>query len=78
MSQVNAEQIGEFIGTRLLNGRTVSVDEDLLLTGQIDSLGIAALIAYLEELRGGAIPPQDITLENFATIAAMTEYLNNA
>lgn len=78
MNQVKAEQIGEFIGTRFLNGRAVSVDEDLLLTGQIDSLGIAALIAYLEELRGAAIPPKDVTLENFATIAAMTEYLNNA
>ena len=78
MTEVRTEQISDFIGTRFLNGRAVAADEDLLLTGQIDSLGIATLIAYLEELRGAAIPPQDVTLENFATIASMTEYLNNA
>ena len=77
MKPVKAEQIGKFIGTRFLNGRTVAVDEDLLLTGQIDSLGVAALIAFLEDLRGASIPPQDVTLENFATIASMTNYLNN-
>lgn len=78
MNVVRAEQISDFIGTRFMNGRPVAADEDLLLTGQIDSLGIATLIAYLEELRGAAIPPQDVTLENFATVASMTEYLNNA
>ena len=78
MKPIKVEDVGAFISKRFLNGREISTDEDLLLTGQIDSLGIVVLVAHLEEMTGARIPPQDITLENFATISSIADYVNNA
>ena len=73
---VDPEAIRAFIQTRLLDGYEVAMDEDLVLTGLIDSLGVMALVAHLEKLRAAAIPAQDVTLENFRTINDMVAYLN--
>ena len=76
MKPVSEGAISSFIEERFLSGRKVALDEDLLLTGQIDSLGIVALVAHLEELREAPIPAQDVTLENFKTVSAIAAYLN--
>lgn len=77
MTSVTADTIRELVETRLLNGRTIELDEDLLLSGLLDSLGVMALVGHLETLRGDPIPHQDIILENFQTVAAIASYLNN-
>ena len=77
MKPVDIADITSFIETNFTNGRQVASDEDLLRSGQIDSVGIMALVAFLEEAREAPIPPQDVTLENFKTINDISAYINN-
>jgi len=50
---------------------TVGDDEDLIESGVVDSMGIFQLIAFLEERFGIKIGDEQITPENFGTIAAI-------
>ena len=66
--------IREFVVDRLApaTGRTdIGEDDDLIDSGVIDSLGIFQLVAFLEERFGVAISDEEITPENFASIAAI-------
>lgn len=76
MTTVNEGAIREFISTRLLDGRAVSQDEDLLLSGLLDSLGVMSLVAHIEKMVGGQIPAQDITIENFTSVETIARYVN--
>jgi len=49
--------------------------EDLLLSGLVDSVGIMRLIGWMETTFSIAIPPEDVTIENFGTIADMAGYI---
>lgn len=77
MTTISQSQVSTFISSRLLHGRQISADEDLLLSGLLDSLGVMTLVSHLESLRGHAIPPQDVTIENFTSVATITTYLND-
>ena len=52
----------------------VERDTDLLLTGQVDSLGVVQIVAWLEERLGITIDPSDVVLDNFQTVAAMVDF----
>ena len=69
--------IAQFISVELLEGsREVGVDDEVVLDGTIDSLGVTRLIDYLEKEFRVTIDPQDVTIENFrsaTTMAAMVE-----
>lgn len=67
-------RIGEFVSTELLSGRTVAEDDDLLLSGLVDSIGVMRLVAFLEEAAGIRIPPEDVTIEHFMSVAAIARY----
>ena len=47
-------------------------DENLLEMGILDSMGVAELLAYIEKQFDVAINLEDITLENFSTINAIS------
>lgn len=67
-----------FITEELLYGQAdvpVEPETNLLVTGLVDSLGIMRLTLHIEETLGIPIPPEDITIENFLTVADMTRYL---
>lgn len=51
-----------------LTGSTNLIEEELL-----DSLGIFAIVAFLEERFGVEIDPEDVTIDNFETIDAICE-----
>jgi len=55
----------------------LSQDDELLLSGMIDSLGIMLLVSFIAEKTGYEVPPQDVTIENFSTIRTLVDYLNN-
>lgn len=64
--------IALFIRDRLLDGgRDVGVDDEVVLDGTIDSLGVTRLIDYLEKEFGVTIPPHDVTIENFRSATTM-------
>lgn len=72
MSDVNAV-IKERIVTEFMGG-TGSLDDDTLLVEEeiIDSLGIFLLLGFIKERFGVEVDPEDVTMENFATVRAIT------
>jgi acyl carrier protein len=70
--------LAEYITRELGKGRTTTVglDDDLLGSGVIDSLGILQLVAFVEDQFGIQIPDEDVVLENFQSVAALTNYLD--
>ncbi len=73
---VGAEEIRSFISENLLSGRQISLEEDLLVSGLIDSLGVVALVQHLEKVTSMPIPPEHVTLENFESVAKISAYIN--
>jgi len=55
----------------------IDVEDDLLTSGLIDSIGIVRLIADLEAKLGVVVPAPDLVPENFRTIQVMTTYLDS-
>lgn len=53
----------------------VEFETDLLLTGQLDSLGVIQLVDWIETNVGISVPPTDVVLENFQTVKQMVDYL---
>jgi len=67
-----------YIEKELAKGRKTKIDyeEDLLSEGIIDSLGILQLVAFIEDEFGVHIEDEDVVLENFQSVSALTNYLN--
>lgn len=51
-------------------------EDDLLGSGLVDSMGMMKFIAHIEEEYDITVPPQDLVIENFMTIAAIENYIN--
>ena len=71
--------IREYINSDLLLDQDVVIDDDenLLVSGILDSLALMRLVAHLEDTYDIEISPADITLENFASLSAMAGYLGD-
>jgi acyl carrier protein len=71
------EKLRQMILEELMVGQNEHLgnDEELLLSGRIDSLGIVRLIALIEEDFQVHIPPEDVIIENFMTLDAIGSYL---
>lgn len=68
------QALRRYIQSTLLGGKHVSDDEELLLSGMIDSLGVMSLVSFVEQSYQIEIPFEDVTLENLATIRAILSY----
>ena len=71
-------RIRRFVQDEILSGRAAEDlhdDEDLLMSGLVDSLGMMRLVAFIGDELGISVPPEDVTIEDFSTIAAITNYL---
>lgn len=53
----------------------VGASDDLLFSGLLDSIAVMRLVGFIETDLGASIPPEDVTLENFASIDAIARYL---
>ena len=71
------DAIRRYILVELLNDPTVRIDadEDLLISQTLDSLRVMRLVQHLEEETGIAVPPEDVTLENFQSLRRIDAYL---
>ncbi len=67
--------IKAFIESKLLSGREVSGEENLLLSGLVDSLGVMRLVAFLEATFGFKVPAGDVKLSNFSTLDDIVRYV---
>jgi acyl carrier protein len=74
------EILRRYISQELLsdrNGVVVGDDDDLLGSWAIDSVGMMSLVLFIEDEFMLAVPPEDVTIENFVSIAAIAAYLRN-
>lgn len=72
------ETLRNFIVSDVLGGMAgveLGYDDDLLLSGLINSLGVMRLVAYTQTQFGIDIPMEDVVIENFQTIEAIDAYL---
>ena len=72
------ELINKFVTTELLrDNRNLSVDDDLIIAGLVDSLGVMRLISYVEQQFNIYVPPEDVTTEHFRSISAIAGYIES-
>ena len=55
----------------------LSVDDNLLIGGLVDSLGIMRLISFIEQNFNIRVPPEDVTIEHFRSIRVIAGYVES-
>lgn len=76
----NQAIIIKYIQENLLNGKSeieLSPEDDLLGSGLLDSMGVMRLVGFVEETFNINIPPEDIVIENFMDVKAITKYVES-
>ncbi len=71
-------KLTDYVQTELLQGRpalALTPDYPIIVAGLIDSLSLFKLIAFMEEMFGAKIQPDEIILDNFETLHAITNML---
>ncbi|WP_400077198.1 phosphopantetheine-binding protein [Winogradskyella sp. R77965] len=53
----------------------IDAEDDLLGSGLLDSLGMMKLVSFIEKRFELKIPAQDMVIENFMTVACISDYL---
>lgn len=71
------QALRDYIHTTLLGGRAVDDDEELLLSGMVDSLGVMSLVSFVEQTFNIKVPLEDVTLENLCSIEAISTYADS-
>jgi acyl carrier protein len=71
--------LAEYIEKELAKGRKskIGYEDDLLSEGIIDSLGILQLVAFIEDTFGIHIDDEDVVLENFMSVSALSSFLES-
>lgn len=72
------DEVRAFVLNDLLSGKLVADDENLLLSGLVDSLGVMRLVAHLEKRHQVTIPPEDVVIEHFESIDAIAAYMTRS
>lgn len=67
--------LSRFIEAELLDGDAITSDTELLISGMLDSLAVMSLVAFVEKAFSISVPFEDVLIENFSTIDAMTGYV---
>ena len=55
----------------------IDAEDDLLGSGLLDSLGMMKLVSFIEKEFELKIPAQDMVIENFMTVACISNYLKS-
>ena len=66
-----------FVSVEFLDGDAVSVDDEIVLDGTVDSLGVTRIVDFIESEFGITIPAEDVTIENFRSIGTMAAYVRH-
>lgn len=71
------DAIREHIQLDILNDpqQTIQDDQDLLLSGMLDSLGVIRLVAWLEKQCTITVPAEDVLVEHFGSLLQIQAYL---
>lgn len=70
--------VHEFILSRFPAARTagVGVEDELLESGIVDSMGVMEILLFVEERFGVALEDEEMIPENFHTIPALSELIH--
>ncbi|NJB85986.1 acyl carrier protein [Lewinella marina] len=73
------ERILTFIKNDLLDDGQLDLtpEDDVLTTGLVSSLAVFRLIDFLEQTFRVRIPAEEMTIENFISVAAMSNYVRS-
>ena len=71
------QAIVRFVNEELLggNGPPVTADDEIVLDGTVDSLGVTRLVDFIESEFKLSVPARDVTIDNFRTITTMADYV---
>lgn len=69
----------QFIKLDLLNEPELDLqpEDDVLTSGLISSMAVFRLIDFLEQTFAVQIPPADMTIDHFFSVAAMGDYVRS-
>jgi len=69
--------LSDYIKNEIMRNRNTELDEneDLVSAGVLDSLRILQLVTYIEKTFGIEIPDEAVVYENFHSVKAIEEYL---
>jgi acyl carrier protein len=73
--------VEQFILSEFLTGSTIDAiapDEDLLSSGIVDSHGVVQLVAFLKERYGVVVGDEQLTAENFQSLAAIDAFVQQS
>lgn len=73
-----AADVEQFIVGELTQGRgidSVAPDDDLLASGIVDSHGVMEMVAFLEDRYGISVSDDDLTPENFQSLASVEAFV---
>lgn len=76
-SKTLANDIQAFVSDHLLGGMDIAIDQELLLSDLLDSLGVINLVAQLESRFAIKVAAADVTLDNMRSVAAVVRYLHD-
>ena len=66
--------ITEYIKSEFANNSGADIETANLLEEEIiDSLGIFTLVSFIEDKFGVAVEPEEVNLDNFETVSAVTK-----
>ena len=72
-----SEEILTYINENLLGNKVdLGVDDNLFVSGLIDSMGAMQLVSALQSSNDIKISPGEITLKNFKTINSIVKFIN--
>ena len=71
------ETIGQHLANDILRSdQAIDPEQNLLLDGAVDSLGMLKLVAFIEAQYKVQIPPEQFTIENFRNLHVISNYVN--
>lgn len=71
------DQLRRYIARDLMNADEASLSDDASLLGDnlIDSIGVMSLMMFIENRFDIRVPPEDVTIEHFASVNTIHAYL---
>lgn len=74
---LDPDTLRDHIRDELLRDPTVTIggDQDLLLSGLLDSLSAMRLVGFVESRAGIEIPPEDVVVEHFGSLNRILAYV---
>lgn len=72
------DNLRTFIKSELIVSTSDITDEqELLMSGLLDSLNVMRLVGFLESEFATSIPPEDVIIENFGSISQISQYMQS-